>query len=147
VTSREKFVVATISVVILINVAVAAWIGIETDETNPLAYLGFGLPIALMAWWLYRILVRARTRVRSEESGVRGKLRVLAASELFGGVASINDQPLLKLDLELEVPGRTSERFTKRMVVPRLAVPAVMGGETFDVAVDPERPRNFVVSW
>lgn len=143
---REKATVGILVAVIAVNVAVATWVGIDTDETNPLAYLGFAAPAGLMAWWAYRIVARARLRERSARAGLRGKVRVLAASELFG-VASFNNQPLLKLDLELEVPGRPNERFTKRMVVPRLAVPAVMDGGAFEAAVDPKDPRRFEISW
>jgi hypothetical protein len=47
----------------------------------------------------------------------------------------------------MQVPGSPPERFTKRMVVPRLAVPAVMAGQTFDVWVDPKDHRRFEVEW
>jgi hypothetical protein len=146
-TTRERITAVILAVVIAINVAVAAALGIATSETNPLLYLGFAIPVAVLGWMLWGIVRGARTRERARAAGTRGRIRVLSASELLGGVVTVNQQPLLRLELELEVPGRPTERFSRRMLVPRLAVPAVMSGESFDVLVDPANPRRFEVSW
>jgi hypothetical protein len=147
VRTGEKLQIGILAVAIAINLVVVVILGIETGETNPLLYLGFAIPIAIMAWMVWGTVRRWRTRVRAREGGLKGKLRVLEASESFGGVVSVNQMPYLKLDLEIALPGREPDRFSKRMVVPRLAVPAVMGGEAFDVWVDPENPRRFDVEW
>jgi hypothetical protein len=147
VRTGEKLQIGILAVAIAINLVVVVILVIETGETNPLLYLGFGIPIAIMAWIAWGTVRKWRTRVRAREGGLKGKLRVLNASESFGGVVTVNQMPYLKLDLEIELPDRPRDRFSKRMVVPRLAVPAVMGGETFDVWVDPEDPRRFDVEW
>ena len=146
-TTREKVVAGLYALIIVINVGVAALLGAATDETNPLMYIGFAIPVAFFGWLIWGLLRRGRTRERARAAGLKGRLRVLKASELLGGVVTVNQQPYLRLDLELEVPGRPTERFGRRMLVPRLAVPAVMSGETFEVMVDPEHPRRFEIDW
>ena len=140
-TGREKFVIAASLAIIVINVGVAAWLGISTDETNPVYYVGFAIPVVFFGWLIWSIA--RKTRVR--KTGVKGRMKVLTASELMGGVVSVNQQPYLRLEVELDVPGRPPERVSKRMLVPRLAVPGVMSGETFDVTVDPDHAGRFVV--
>ena len=146
-TTGERITVIGLALVIAINVAVLVWVATEEETSNPLWYLGWLIPIGVMAWWLRSTLRGWRTRVRARAGGLKGKLDVVKASELAGGVVTVNDQPFLRLELELQLPGQPPERFTKRMVVPRLAIPAVMTGASFDVWVDPKDHRRFDVEW
>ena len=146
----EKISVVVGTAVILINLGAAIAIGIAMDESDPLVYLGFvgfAIPIAWIAWMVRGTLRTWRTRVRAHAAGLKGRLRILRANELMGGVATVNEQPYLRLELELDLPGPPPERFSKRMIVPRLAIPAVMSGASFDVWVDPKDHRRFDVEW
>ena len=101
--------------------------------------VGFGIP----AFYLRK----ARTEARARAAGIRARVKVIDASESFGGVSTVNNQPLLRVDLELEVPGKAPRRLRKHLVVPRLAVPDVAAGATFDALIDPEHPDRFVIDW
>jgi hypothetical protein len=111
---RQKVTIAILAAVIAINVAVAVVVGMAEDVTNPLAYIGFAIPVVVFGWWIVSMLRGAGTRARSRAAGLTGRLKVLNATEALGGIATVNDNPYLRLDLELEIPGEPAQRFSKR---------------------------------
>ncbi len=132
----------------LLSTAIAVFLVVEvvrSDDTAtriilliPIA-LGFGIP----AFYIRKSRIESRTRA----AGIKAKVKVLRSSEAFGGVTTVNDQPFLLLEVELDQPGHPSRRLRRRMTVPRLAVPDLVDGATFDALVDPKHPDRFVIDW
>jgi hypothetical protein len=86
----------------------------------------------------------ARRERRLARIGLPGHALVHSATDT--GV-TVNGNPRVRLDLEVQVPGRSPYRLTRSVTVPRLAVGAVTPGGSLPVRVDPEQPESLSVDW
>ena len=92
-------------------------------------------------------LVRFRGALKRDRlrlSGLHGTARVMAVRD---SNVTINNSPMVNLDLEVTVPGRPAFRTRKRIVVSRLSVGALVPGATIPVLADPATPTDVLLDW
>ena len=83
-------------------------------------------------------------RIRLREKGLAGTARILRIEDNGG---ALNDDPIVELDLSVELPGREPYLVHHKSVVPRLRVGLVTDGRVVGVVVDPADPARLVVNW
>lgn len=59
----------------------------------------------------------------------------------------VNNQPVAKLTLNVQLPGRAPYTVEKREVIPLLALGMIQPGSSIPVAVDPTNPQKVVIDW
>jgi hypothetical protein len=77
-------------------------------------------------------------------TGMRGRAAVLGVRDT--GV-TVNMNPMIALDLRVEMPGQPVFTKTARKVISRLDVSVYRPGLVLSVAADPARPQDVVVDW
>ena len=113
----------------------------------------FPFPIFLGPIWVITSLglgiyaVRQRRKGRHEQTlwktGVRGKGTLVSASS----GAMINEQPLMTLVLDLEIPGQTTRQVRKRLIISNFAAHLMQPGVVLPVYVNPRDPDDILVVW
>ena len=118
-----------------------------TDHvTNVLTTLGiiFGL-VGIIS---IGVEVASRFATAADEqilaTGVRGKATVLASRD---SNVTVNNNPMINMDLRVEIPGQPVFTTTVRQVISRLEVGSYRPGLVLSVAADPKKPRNIVIDW
>lgn len=86
----------------------------------------------------------ARRDARLGRVGLRGRATIEAVSNTN---VTVNDNPMVKLELAVQVSGRSPYRLSKRATVPRLAAGLLAPGATVPVRVDPEDPDEMRIEW
>ncbi len=92
-------------------------------------------------------LVRFRTALKKDRlrlSGLHGTARVMAVRD---SNVTINNSPMVNLDLEVTIPGRVPFRTKKRVVISRLSVGALFPGAIIPVLADPAKPTDVMLDW
>ncbi|MCK4593462.1 hypothetical protein KAU45_03090 [bacterium] len=64
-----------------------------------------------------------------------------------GGVVTINDQPLLNLQLEVHDGATPPYVVSFDTIIPRAAVPRFQPGAVIPIKIDPENPQKVIVDW
>ena len=77
------------------------------------------------------------------QNGLRGQATVLGASSN----SSINDQPVMRLQLELEVPGQSPRQVTRSILMSNFAAYRMQQGVVLPVHVNPQDPDDLLVRW
>jgi hypothetical protein len=77
------------------------------------------------------------------QNGIRGRATVLDS----GSSATVNEMPLMKLKLELDVPGQQRRQVSKRQVMPVFAAMRMQAGIVLPVYVNPQDPDDLVLVW
>jgi hypothetical protein len=118
-----------------------------------LDFFVFPFPILIGPIWLLVVLglviyaIRQARRGRHEQwlwrSGVRGRGTLVSASS----GAEINEQPLMTLELELEVPGQAPRRVKRRLIISDFAAHLMQPGLVLPVYVNPQDPDDILVVW
>jgi hypothetical protein len=80
--------------------------------------------------WLWKNGLRGRGTLVSARSGAR-----------------INEQPLMTLELELEVPGQAPRRVSRRLIISDFAAHLMQPGLVLPVYVNPQNPDDVLVVW
>jgi hypothetical protein len=99
------------------------------------------IPLLWLGWFTHARYVEAG-RLRS--GGVAGTATVVGVGHARMGHLG---NPLLVLDLVVEVEGRPSYRTRVREYVPADRLEALARGDRVDVVVDPDDPSKVVVAW
>ena len=76
-------------------------------------------------------------------NGIRGRATVVEA----GSHATVNEMPLMKMTLDLEVPGMERRQVTRRQVMSVFAARRLEPGLALPVYVNPEDPDDLVLVW
>jgi hypothetical protein len=77
------------------------------------------------------------------KTGLRGRATVLDVSSH----AEVNEMPVMKLKLELDIPGHGKRRASKRETMPVFAARRMEAGLVLPVYVNPEDAEDFVLVW
>lgn len=77
------------------------------------------------------------------QQGIRGTATVLDA----GSNAKVNEMPLMKLRLDLEVPGSPRREVKRREIMPVFAAVRMQPGLRLPVYVNPEDADDFILVW
>jgi hypothetical protein len=77
------------------------------------------------------------------KTGIKGKGTLVSA----GGHVEINEQPLLKMVLDLEVPGMEPRRIERKVIVSDFAAPLMQPGLVLPVYVNPSDREDILIAW
>lgn len=91
--------------------------------------------------------IRQAQRGRHEQwlwkTGLRGKGTLVSART----GALINEQPLMTLELDVEVPGQEARRVSRRLIVSEFAAPLMQPGVVLPVYANPSDPEDMLIVW
>ena len=76
-------------------------------------------------------------------SGLRGKGTLVSARS----GALINEQPLMMLELDVDVPGHAPRRVRRRLIISDFAAHLMQPGLVLPVYVNPRDPDDILVVW
>jgi hypothetical protein len=77
------------------------------------------------------------------QSGIRGRATLVEA----GSHATVNEMPLMKMVLDLDVPGMERRQVTRRQVMSVFAARRLEPGLVLPVYVNPKDPDDLVLVW
>lgn len=77
------------------------------------------------------------------KNGIRGKGTIVSTS--VG--ALVNQQPQMRFELDLDVPGQSPRRVSKSIIVSNFAAPLMVPGLVLPVYVNPQKPDDLLVVW
>src|SRR5215210_1263208 len=122
--------------------------GLPSDGEAPLTFGILALTFVPIGLVFSAVGIVAAAGMRRERRlariGLPGHALVHSATDT--GV-TVNGNPRVRLELEVEVPGRSPYRVSRSVTVPRLAVGAVTAGGSLPVRVDPQDPESLAVDW
>ncbi len=78
------------------------------------------------------------------KNGIRGTATVL---DVGGHNTTVNEMPLLKLKLELDIPGVARWKVTRRELMPVFAASRMQEGLVLPAYSNPEDPNDFILVW
>ena len=81
---------------------------------------------------------------RLKTSGLQGRAAIVGMRQT--GV-SMNEQPQVELNLQVEVEGQQPYTVTKKEFVPLMLLGTLTSGVPLPVSVDPANPSNVVINW
>jgi hypothetical protein len=91
--------------------------------------------------------VRQRAKGRHEhwlwKTGLKGRGTLVSARS----GALINEQPLMTLELDLDVPGQAPRRVKRKLIISDFAAPLMQPGLVLPVYVNPQDPDDILVVW
>lgn len=77
------------------------------------------------------------------QNGIRGTAAILDA----GSNTTVNEMPLMKLKLELDIPGSERREVTRREVMPVFTANRMEQGLILAAYANPEDPGDFILVW
>lgn len=98
-----------------------------------------GLALLGVDQWL---AARRRRAGRLRAAGMRGSATILSVSD---SNVTINNDPMINMRLQVNIPNHAPYEVTKRQVVSRIAVGQFMPGAVLPVLVDPEDPDDVMI--
>ncbi len=97
---------------------------------------------------LVAIGVKARGRAQEAQqlkvTGLAGQAAIVGMRQT--GV-TMNEQPQVELQLQIQIPGRQPYQITKKEYVPLMLLGALTSGRPLPVKVDPANLQNVVIEW
>jgi hypothetical protein len=136
--------------IVFFGVGAAMWLADQQPNadhtTNVLTILGliFAFVGLLLIGAEVASNISARRSARILASGIHGRATVLAVRD---SNVTVNNNPMIALDLRVEIPGQRAFTRTVHQVISRLQVGEYRRGMVLAVAADPANPRNVVVDW
>ena len=121
--------------------------GLDVDVMHsaaPILALTF-LPMGIIFTAVGYFFVRSQGQQNKIlQQGLAGRATVvgLASTSMY-----VNEQPVAKLTLNVQIPGRAPYTVEKREVIPLLALGMITPGSSLPVAVDPTDPQKIVIDW
>jgi len=79
--------------------------------------------------------------------GVIGRLEYCGEGGLSSSGMLINDQPRMKLVIDLDVPGQEPRRVTRNVIVSDFAAYRMKPGLVLPVCVNPSDPEDVLIVW
>jgi hypothetical protein len=77
------------------------------------------------------------------KNGLRGKGTLVSAK----AGALINEQPRMRFELDLDVPGQGRRRVTRNVIVSNFAAPLMQPGLVLPVYVNPNKADDLLIVW
>jgi hypothetical protein len=96
-----------------------------------------------LAWFARRQDRKAGHQAWVFQSGIRGTATVLDA----GSHTTVNEMPLMKLKLELDIPGVGRREVSRREVMPVFTATRMQPGLVLPAYANPKDPDDFILVW
>lgn len=139
------FLIAFFGIAGLALCVVPLALGANAEAALIIASTGFIWFLVAMGlvWYALRSNKKAEHNEWVFKNGIRGTATVLSA----GSNATVNEMPLMKLQLELDIPGVAKWKVTKREVMPVFAANRMQEGLVLPAYSNPEDPNDFILVW
>jgi hypothetical protein len=122
-------------------------LGIAIGGVVAPTFILLGAIWVLVTLGLILYAVRQNAKGRHEQwlwkTGMKGKGTLVSARSR----ARINDQPLMTLELDLEVPGQAPRRVERRLIISTFAAVLMKPGLVLPVYVNPQDPDDILIVW
>ncbi len=128
----------------MLQPAAAGINGEVANAANPILAITF-LPMGIIFTLVGYYFVRSQgASNKILQQGIPGTATIMgmASTNMY-----INEQPVAKLTLSIQLPGRAPYTVEKREVIPLLALGMMAPGRSLPVAVDPTDPQKIVIDW
>lgn len=124
---------------------VPALLGVDTETALIVASTGaiWFLVAMGLVWFAFRQAKKAARNDWVFRNGIRGTATVLHA----GSSATVNEMPLMKLRLDLEIPGTETREVSRREVMPVFIANRMEPGLVLPAYANPEDPSEFILVW
>lgn len=96
-----------------------------------------------LVWYALRSNKKAAHNEWIFKNGIKGSATVLHA----GSNATVNEMPLMKLRLDLDIPGVGVREVKKREVMPVFIANRMEPGLVLPAYANPENPDEFILVW
>jgi len=97
------------------------------------------VPLAIISGILLWVMAKRR---RVEELAATGKQGTAVVLKLSDTGVRVNDNPRVKLLLEIPIPNYHPYQAQKTVTLPIIYLPQVQTGSTINILADPEQPNN-----
>ena len=104
--------------------------------------MGTGFPVIPLATSFGILIWMMAKRKRMAELVATGKQGTAVVLDLSDTGVTINDDPRVKLLLEIHIPNYQPYRAQKTLTLPLIYLPQVQTGATINILADPEQPNN-----
>jgi hypothetical protein len=123
-----------------------ALLGANLETSLILASTGaiFVLVAAGLAWYARRAGAKAAHQDWIFQNGIKGSATIL---EVGNSHTTVNEMPLMKLKLELDIPGVGRSEVSRREVMPVFTANRMDAGLTLPAYANPQNPAEFVLVW
>ena len=126
-------------------VAVPVALGADAMITAILASIG--VIWVLVAGGLALYARRERHKAAHQDWVFRNGIKGTATIVKAGSHATVNDMPLMKLTLDLDVPGVGSNQVSRREVMPVFTANRMRPSLVLTAYFNPEDPADFILVW
>ena len=113
-------------------------------EAAPILALTFGIIGVVFTLVGFFVTRMGAARQQLLEQGIPGRATVVSAAETG---MYVNERPMVKLVLNVAVPGRPPYTVEHSEVVPFIALGMITPGSSLPVAVDQVNPKKLVIDW
>jgi hypothetical protein len=117
--------------------------GLLSKEYRGTGFLSGGLLGAVALPFLY-VWRRAAAKDRLHDTGLPATGRILGLTQTGTWV---NNNPYVRLDLEVTVPGHPPYEVRHGEIVPLVVLGRLTDGTLLHLKVDRDRPSHFVIEW
>jgi hypothetical protein len=118
---------------------------------NPILRSGFYLTAGILALVAVGLLIWGRKWSKGYAEAQRIKTQGVAGQATITGMrqtgVSVNDQPQIELQLQVEDQMYGSRQITVKEYVPLMMLGTLSSGRPLPVKVDPANPNNVVIEW
>jgi hypothetical protein len=123
-----------------------ALLGADLETSLILASTGaiFVLVAAGLAWYARHAKAKAARQDWIFQNGIRGSATIL---EVGNSHTTVNEMPLMKMTLELEIPGVGTRTASRREVMPVFTANRIAPGLVLPAYASPENPDDFILVW
>ena len=110
-------------------------------------FLLIGIIWVLVTAGLIVYAIRQRRQGKHDQwlwkTGIRGKGTLVSARS----GALVNEQPVMTLELELDVAGQERRRVTRKLIISNFAAHVMQPGLVLPVYVNPQNPEDILIVW
>jgi hypothetical protein len=104
----------------------------------------FVLVAAGLAWYAHHARAKAAHQDWVFRNGIKGSATVL---EVGNSHTTVNEMPLMKLRLDLDIPGVGRSEVSRREVMPVFTANRMDAGLVLPAYANPQDPADFVLVW
>lgn len=139
------FLIAFFGIAGLALCVVPVVLGASAEVALIIASTGFIWFLVAMGlvWYALRSNKKAAHNEWIFKNGIKGSATVLYA----GSNATVNEMPLMKLRLDLDIPGVGVREVKKREVMPVFIANRMEPGLVLPAYANPENPDEFILVW
>ena len=121
-------------------------LGANAETSLILASTGaiFVLVAAGLGWYARHAQAKAAHQDWIFQNGIKGSATVL---EVGNSHTTVNEMPLMKLKLELDIPGVGRSEVSRREVMPVFTANRMDAGLVLPAYANPQDPADFVLVW